>query len=629
MATSKKLSAVIEIGGALSSSFKSMIGGARSQIGGLGSSIGQLTARQKDLNQTIRAQEKLGVAGSALRVSYAQQELVVIGSQIEAIRKRNAALAKGTERREIGSSLMMGGGVMIGGALAAGAALGKPIKLAADFETAMSGIAKQVQGARDEAGKLTHVYFEMGEAIKKLSRESPINQVDVANMVTSAARMGVAKEDLIDFTKTAIEMATAFEVKDPAELAEAMGKIATLYKIPNTELRKLGDTINWLDDQALAKAPEIIDFMKRVGGVAGSIKISADQMATLGSTLLSLGETPQTAGTAVNAMMQKFAAGVYGTKKFKAAIHSLGLSEHKIQKEMQVDAEKTLLKIIDAINKLPKDERLGAGVELVGLEHSDTLAKLVSGVDEYRKQIEVAKHGAGSMSKEYQEALKTLNVQFKQLGNTAKEAGIDIGGVLIPTMKKLVGEVKAATGGIADYSKENPVMVENILSTTTAIVGLTAALGIGRLAAGGFMFAWGAIPPILAAGRVAIGATMIALNGMRAALLGLGPVGWGLLGAGLIASNWDSLTGGKKSGPSATWDDTELAMGGYGQEPPPLPGMRSAGNVTNNVTAPVTFTVNAAPGQDERAIARNVMAEIDKQRGIQRRSVMFDRPMGY
>lgn len=625
----KNFSAQVTIGGALASSFKSAISQAKSSFGEVGSAIKQLESRNKELNSTIKSQEKLGAAGSALRVSYAQQEIAVIGSQIAALKERDRIMQKGLARRDAGRDMMMGGGLMIGGALAAAATLGKPIKLAADFETAMSGIAKQVQGARDDAGNLTSTYFEMGEAIKKLSRESPINQVDVANMVTSAARMGVAKEDLIDFTKTAIEMATAFEVKDPAELAEAMGKIATLYKIPNTELRKLGDTINWLDDQALAKAPEIIDFMKRVGGVAGSIKISADQMATLGSTLLSLGETPQTAGTAVNAMAQKFAAATKGGKKFREAMAELGLSTEAVQKGMQIDAQGTLLKVISAINKLPADKRLGVGVDLVGLEHSDTLAKLVSGVDEYRKQIEVAKHGAGSMSKEYQEALKTLNKQMQMLGNTAKEAGIDIGGVLIPTMKKLVGEVKAATGGIADYSKENPVMVENILSTTAAIVGLTAALGIGRLAAGGFMFAWGAIPPILAAGRVAIGATMIAINGMRAALLGLGPVGWGLLGAGLIASNWDSLTGGEKSGPTATWDDTELAMGGYGGGLP-QPAMRGASsNVTNHVTAPVTFTVNAAPGQDEKAIARSVMVEIDRQKGIQRRSVMFDRAMGY
>ncbi len=195
----KNFSAQVTIGGALASSFKSAISQAKSSFGEVGGAIKQLESRNKELNSTIKSQEKLGAAGSALRVSYAQQEIAVIVSQIAALKERDRIMQKGIARRDAGRDMMMGGGLMIGGSLAAAATLGKPIKLAADFETEMSGIAKQVQGARDEAGKLTHVYFEMGEAIKKLSRESPINQVDVANMVTSAARMGVAREDLIDF----------------------------------------------------------------------------------------------------------------------------------------------------------------------------------------------------------------------------------------------------------------------------------------------------------------------------------------------------------------------------------------------------------------------------------------------
>lgn len=652
MATNKRMSATVVLGAMMSSTFKSVIGQTRSQIGTIGGSIGQLTSRQRELNRTISEQEKLGRAGSALRVQYARQELDVIGKQITALKERESILAKSAEGRANARSTMMQGGLMIGGALAAAATLGKPIRMAADFETAMAGVAKQVQGARDENGKLTATYYEMADAIQQLGRDTPIATTQIAGMVASAARMGVAKENLIDFTKTAVQMAAAMDAADPADLAEKIGKISVLYKIPNAELVKLGDTINWLDDQALAKSADIIEFMQRVGGVAGSVKIGADQMAALGSTLLSLGETAQTAGTATNALFQKFAAAEKGTKKFREAMAEIGLSAADIQKGMQIDAQGTMLKVLDAINKMPADKRLGLGVDLVGLEHADTLAKLVTGVEEYRKQIETAKQGAGSMGREYQATLQTMNTQFKLLGNTLSEIGVDIGTTMLPAMQSIVGTLKSATGAVADFSKEHPDLVRNIMSASGVVIGLTAALGAGKLVVGAIGYAWSSIPPIV----TAVGSTFTWLagtaipavvGGIRAIGLALAANPIGLLVTGLATAaflvwkNWDWVM--QKIQVVGEYWQKAKALFGFGDNtvkvtqppsstaPPPVPAMRGpvAGGqqITNNVTAPIT--INQQPGQDSKQLADEVARRLAERDAVKRRGRMYDTALGY
>ncbi len=45
--------------------------------------------------------------------------------------------------------------------MATAISLGAPVVMAAKFETAMLGIAKQLDGARDESGKLTKDFFNI------------------------------------------------------------------------------------------------------------------------------------------------------------------------------------------------------------------------------------------------------------------------------------------------------------------------------------------------------------------------------------------------------------------------------------------------------------------------------------
>src|SRR5690606_41559861 len=69
--------------------------------------------------------------------------------------------------------------------------------------------------------------------------------------------------------------------------------ISKLYGIPIPAIGNLADTINYLDDNAISKGGDIIEYMTRVGGVAGAVKIGSREVAALGSTLLTLGRSEE------------------------------------------------------------------------------------------------------------------------------------------------------------------------------------------------------------------------------------------------------------------------------------------------------------------------------------------------
>lgn len=476
MASNKKLSATITIGGAVASSLKSTFGTVKGQINQVGSALRDLERQQRKLGEGIQTFGRMGKNVDGMRERY-----TLLTQQVDKLRAAYQRLNQVQKAQEANLARRAELRGQIFDAVALGATAATPIVMAAKFETAMLGVAKQVDGARDSTGKLTQVYFDMGRQIQMLGREIPIATNELAAMVAAGARMGVAKDELIGFTRTAAMMADAFELP-ASELADSMGKIAGLFKIPIPEIGKLADSINFLDDNAISKGQDIIEFMTRVGGVASSVKITGQEMAALGSTLLTLGERTETAGTAVNAMLSKLAAADKGTKKFKAAMQEIGLSTREVQEGMQKDATGTLLKVMDAVAKLPKAKQLGVMVELVGLEHSDTLAKLANNTEEFRKQLEMANSEAakGSMSREFQARLQTTNAQWQLMKNNVEELAVSIGSVLLPAVNGVFQSITPVVNVMADFARDHPKVTRAVVGTAVALT----TLKVSTMAAG-------------------------------------------------------------------------------------------------------------------------------------------------
>lgn len=644
----KRLQAIITIGGTVTGAFKNAIGATRTGLGQIGKAITDLKDRQKALNGVIKEQSTLGRSGNALKVQFANQELAVINKQIEALRVKQGLIDRHRQGKAAGAAGMAGTGMVIGAAAAAAATAFVPIRAAAAFEKSMLGIAKQVEGARDGSGQLTQVYHDMARAVQLLGREMPMATNEIADMVAAGARMGVAKDELIDFTRTAGMMASAFDL--PAgELAEQMGKIAGLYKIPIPAIAGLADTINYLDDNAISKGGDIIDFLARTGGVAGAVKMTAQEMAALGSTLLTLGERTETASTATNAMLQKLAAADKGSKNFKAAMREIGLSTAAVQKGMQVNAQSTLLKVMEAVNKLPAEKRLGVLVELVGLEHSDTLAKLAGNVAEYRKQIELAgsQEAKGSMGREFAAQLATTSAQWEIAKNRMAEVGVNIGAVLLPAVNKVLGTLGSATVAIADFAREHPALTRNIAAVAGTLTGS--------------LVAWNAV-------KFGIYAVVWAWNAMKLAML-TNPIGLIAVGlataAALIYTNWEPLKAwfgelwadikhtftqtidwiiAKIEWVGGKWRSIKTATGGaFGfngstmpaeamlnafpgpSEPElPAPALANRGGSQYTDNSQTTIAVTQRPGENQEQLAKRLADELERRRAARERATLID-----
>ncbi|MDH1699661.1 phage tail tape measure protein, partial [Acinetobacter johnsonii] len=248
----KKLSAIITIGGEVAGSLRTAIGSTTTQLGKIGSEIKRVKKNQAMLGESIRTFGSMGKNVDNLRARYSSvtDELNRLTKSQEKLNRVESARLRNQEKfQELKSQ--------IGATVATAVTFGAPIVMAAKFETSMLGIAKQLDGARDKSGQLTPVYHDMVKQVQLLGRELPIATNEIGEMVTAGLRMGVAKDEVVEFTRVAAKMGTAFELP-VGELSENMGKIANMYKIPIKNIEGLADSINYLDDNAIAKGGDII-----------------------------------------------------------------------------------------------------------------------------------------------------------------------------------------------------------------------------------------------------------------------------------------------------------------------------------------------------------------------------------
>ncbi|WP_049130381.1 phage tail tape measure protein, partial [Enterobacter asburiae] len=399
----------------------------------------------------------------------------------------NAVRDQYSRRLEVRDRIAGAGATTTAAGLAMGAPVMAAVKSYASMEDAMKGVAKQVNGLRDDNGNRTKQFYDMQDAIKAASEQLPMENgaIDYAALVEGGARMGVTnqndsyedqKRDLLAFASTAAKAATAFEL--PAdELAEGLGKIAQLYKVPTRNIEQLGDALNYLDDNAMSKGGDIINVLQRMGGVAD--RLDFRKAAALGSTFLSLGAAPEIAASASNAMVRELSIATMQSKRFMEGMDLLKLNPEEIEKQMTKDAMGTIQRVLEKVNKLPQDKRLSAMTMIFGKEFGDDAAKLANNLPELQRQLKLTSgtEANGSMQKESDINKDSLSAQWLLVKTGAQNAFSSLGETLRQPLMDIMGYVKSVTGALRRWVETNPQLAGTLMKIAAVVASVTLALG--------------------------------------------------------------------------------------------------------------------------------------------------------
>lgn len=340
---------------------------------------------------------------------------------------------------------------------------------AMEFETAMASVRKVTDGSEED-------YARLASSLKTLADELGVMPAALAEIAAAGGQANVALNELPKFTKMAAQMSVAFKI--PAEEAGDMAaKIGNVFQIPIDKVGELMDAVNVLGNNTAAKEAEISDVLMRVGGSAKQFGLAAEEAAALGAAFISLGKTPEVAGTAINALLSKLQNSTKQGSEFKNALKDIGLSAQEMADNIAANPQAALTDFLQRLEKLDEQTRSMVLSDLFGAEYSDDLALLSGSLKTYTDALADATDKTqtlGAMQKEVDKSLETTSKKIDQAKASIASSAATVGEALLPVLQ-LAAQSAAGVGKALGYvAEEFPILAQLATLFVTGKLAVTA-----------------------------------------------------------------------------------------------------------------------------------------------------------
>lgn len=410
----------------------------------------------------------------------ASKLVVSLVDQITGPARGVAAALDGLKRRasRTTSAIMGAGGGFSVGALARNLAgiglgyvgvregIGGTVGAAMKFEEAFADVRKVVDGT---PAQLSVVRSE----ILGLSKELPVTADGLASIYAAAGQSGVALQELTKFSEMAAKVSVAWDTSQ-AETGDALAKIKTQLGFNVDQIGLHADAINHLANNTASAARDLVEFDKRVAATGKMFGFSDTQTLAFGASMISAGAEAEVAATSFRNMGRALTKGEQATKSQRLAFAKLGLDSVKVSKNMQKDALKTTLNVIERIQQLPKDQHISIASALFG-DEARALMPIIADTKELRRELQmvgVEANYSGSAFKEYMVRAETTSNALQLIGNKLKAKGIEIGDGWLPTVK----DIGLGLGDVLDTLDKRVGVFDEI---EMAVKGLMSGFGYG------------------------------------------------------------------------------------------------------------------------------------------------------
>lgn len=397
--------------------------------------------------------------------------------------KQLTALQKQTEITDRSMSRLGTGA----GVVAAGLTLAAPLVLATAeavrFESAMANVKKVVDFPTPRA------FREMNRDILRLSLVTPLAATELAEITAAAGQAGIARGELLRFTRDAAKMGVAFDIS-AGEAGGAMTGLRTIFKLTQNEVVGLGDAYNYLSNNMDARAADIVNIANRAGATGRLFGLSGQQVGALGASFLALKTPPEVASTSINSLLNRLATAPQQTAAFQNGLARIGLEATDLKRRIGVDAQGALLDFLQRVRG--SGDALGILTNLFGTEYADDIAKLVNSLDTYQGSLGLLGNQlgiAGSMQREYAARSATAANALILIRNAVKAFGVATTTFFLPVIQLASRLVTGFVGPILRLVDASPLLAGALAFIAAGLAALVTLIGLGIVTVAGLNLA--------------------------------------------------------------------------------------------------------------------------------------------
>jgi len=352
-------------------------------------------------------------------------------------------------------------------------------KAAVEFESAFAGVEKTVDGTTEQLAALRQGILDMAEEI-------PASTTEIAAVAEAAGQLGIATDDVLDFTRVMIDLGEATNLSAD-EAASALAKFANITGTTADEYSKLGSTIVDLGNNFATTERDIVEMATRLASAGTVAGLSEQDILALSTAMSSVGINAEAGGTAMTqtmtAISKAVSAGGDDLETF-AKIAGVSASEFAdMWGNEPIDAISAFIGGLGKMNENGEDtiavlDELG----LSGIRQSNMLRALALASDVLDDAVTTANTAWDeniALSNEASKRYATTESQMKMLRNGLNNLAISIGDILLPIINKIVAGLQNAIEwftNLDDGVKKTILIIGGLIAAISPIAGIISGI---------------------------------------------------------------------------------------------------------------------------------------------------------
>lgn len=260
---------------------------------------------------------------------------------------------------------------------------------------ANSELADQHANVMKTTGLTLSQVKELQKEFKNFNTRTP--SMELLKLAEEAGRLGkTGKYEILEFVRTADMLGVALgddlgaeeAIRDVGKLTEQFG-VGTRHGVSfGVAMEKLGSGINEVSSDGSNMASFLVDFMKRVAGIDGQVRIGAENILGYAAALDEAGQSAEVGGTVFNTIMPN----MFKDPATYARIARMEVGE--FADLLKNDANAALLKFLDGLKGNGEGFEVMArkmeDLKLDGARSVSVLAALANNTDKVRQRQETA-----------------------------------------------------------------------------------------------------------------------------------------------------------------------------------------------------------------------------------------------
>ena len=361
------------------------------------------------------------------------------------------------------------------------AALGATAKAAMDWESAWAGVTKTVDGSPEQMA-------ELEQGLRGLAKTLPIAHEEIAGVAEAAGQLGVARKDVLGFTKTMIDLgvSTNLTAEEAAtNIAQISNVMGTMSREGAMGVARFGSTLVALGNDGASTEAEILSLAQRIAGAAATVGATEVEVLALSNTLASMGiQAELGGGVTTRVLLKMYSAVETGGKGLEAFARVAGTSAEDFSKAFRESPVEAMNMVAQGLARIKSEG--GNVVEAMselgikGTQETQVMLSLANSGTLLADSLELGSKAWRENTALIDEATKrydTAESRVRIAWNNIKDAAISAGAVMLPVISNIADGIST----MASLFGSLPAPVQGALTVLGGLAGVAALL------AGGFL----------------------------------------------------------------------------------------------------------------------------------------------